>query len=492
MNPNDTTLLADRNARNKFYLFGGLFVAANAICIAFEFYFLLAVPLVLLLLFSVIVSLDKLLLFIVFCTPLSINLENLELGGIGFYFPTEPLLFGVLIIYFIRLLSSGRIEKRVFYHPVTITVLLYLCWLLITTLTSEQPFISFKFLLVKLWFVIGFYFLGVKLFKEKKNIPRFIWLYLIPLIIVVMYTVIRHSTYFFGEKEGHWVMEPFFKDHTSYGAALALLFPAVIGLLFHKKYSVSVKMIISFLATILTIGLVLSYTRAAWVSIVAALSVLVVLWFKIQTRIVVLLCLCVIGIGFYNQDSIIQRLERNKQDSSDDLVEHVQSISNIASDASNLERLNLWNCAFRMVEERPVLGWGPGTFMFNYGAYQHSTETTIISEISGRDVNAHSEYFGPMAESGILGMLLILSIIIAVCITAIKLYKKLPSGETKLMLVIVFLGLITYFVHGTLNSYLDTDKISIPFWGFIAVIVAIDIYHSSPVEHSKIGQLEKE
>ena len=29
-----------------------------------------------------------------------------------------------------------------------------------------------------------------------------------------------------------------------------------------------------------------------------------------------------------------------------------------------------------------------------------------------------------------------------------------------------------------LNNYLDTDKASIPFWGMIALIVAIDIYHS--------------
>jgi hypothetical protein len=36
---------------------------------------------------------------------------------------------------------------------------------------------------------------------------------------------------------------------------------------------------------------------------------------------------------------------------------------------------------------------------------------------------------------------------------------------------------MTYFIHGVLNNYLDTDKASVPFWGFIAVLVAIDIYH---------------
>jgi hypothetical protein len=35
----------------------------------------------------------------------------------------------------------------------------------------------------------------------------------------------------------------------------------------------------------------------------------------------------------------------------------------------------------------------------------------------------------------------------------------------------VFLGLMTYFVHGVLNNYLDTDKASALFWGFFALLM---------------------
>ena len=41
----------------------------------------------------------------------------------------------------------------------------------------------------------------------------------------------------------------------------------------------------------------------------------------------------------------------------------------------------------------------------------------------------------------------------------------------------LFLGLVTYFTHGMLNNFLDTDKASAPFWGFIAILVAYDVYH---------------
>jgi hypothetical protein len=36
-------------------------------------------------------------------------------------------------------------------------------------------------------------------------------------------------------------------------------------------------------------------------------------------------------------------------------------------------------------------------------------------------------------------------------------------------------GLTTYVIHGGLNNFLDTDKISALFWGMIAMIVAIDM-----------------
>jgi hypothetical protein len=46
----------------------------------------------------------------------------------------------------------------------------------------------------------------------------------------------------------------------------------------------------------------------------------------------------------------------------------------------------------------------------------------------------------------------------------------------------VLLGLVTYFTHGFLNNFLDTDKLSVPVWGFIAILVALDVYHLTEEE----------
>ncbi|MEZ4939213.1 MAG: O-antigen ligase family protein, partial [Crocinitomicaceae bacterium] len=186
-------------------------------------------------------------------------------------------------------------------------------------------------------------------------------------------------------------------------------------------------------------------------------------------------------------DTIVMKLEKNRQDSSAELAEHVQSISNISTDASNLERLNRWSSAWRMFKERPFVGWGPGTYMFQYAPFQLSAEKTIISTNAGDKGNAHSEYIGPLAESGVFGMLSFLIIIIAAIYSAVKLYPRVKDPEHRLYLMSLFLGLITYLIHGLLNNFLDTDKASATFWGFIAAIVAIQVYHTE--KESAKGEL---
>ena len=60
------------------------------------------------------------------------------------------------------------------------------------------------------------------------------------------------------------------------------------------------------------------------------------------------------SIYFYMQTDIQTQLSRNKQGSDDDIEDHVSSITNVSTDPSNLERLNRWNCAYRMFQERPI------------------------------------------------------------------------------------------------------------------------------------------
>jgi len=298
------------------------------------------------------------------------------------------------------------------------------------------------------------------------------------LIGVIFYTLINHSQYGFDEETGHWVMTPFYNDHTAYGAVLAMFIPVILGFSFNKNSTKSHRIISLAVFVLLIIAVIFSYSRAAWISLVFALGVYILIRLKVRFSWIAAAFVILVILFFSFQHQIIDTLERNEQDSSTDFVEHIKSIYNISSDASNLERINRWQAAIRMFDERPFLGWGPGTYQFLYAPFQRSKEKTIISTNAGDLGNAHSEYIGPMAEQGIFGLLTVLLIIIYSVITALKIHKKSGNYEVRLFSLLMLMGLITYFMHGFLNNFLDTDKASVPVWGFLGIIVALDIYHN--------------
>lgn len=455
-----------------------LFVVVNAVLIANEVYWAALLPAVLIVGWALIASVDRLLLFIVFCTPLSINLEQLEMGGIGVALPTEPLMVAIMLLFLLKVaLEKNVVDARVLRHPVTAVLAAQLIWAAVCIVPSEMPVVSVKFLLARLWFVITMYFMASRLFERPGNMHRFLWSYVAGLAVVIVYTIINHAQYRFAQDPAHWVMTPFFKDHTSYGAIIAFFVPLMIAAVAMPGYSRTRKGIAWALLLVLIAGLVLSYTRAAWVSLVAALGVFLVLRLRVPSWVVVGALLVGGGVYLANQEQITLALERNRDESSDDLAKHVSSISNISSDASNLERLNRWHSALRMFKERPVFGWGPGTYMFQYAPFQASEDRTIISTNFGSQGNAHSEYLGPLAEQGVPGMLLMLLLIGVTSTTAVRLYRRMPDGADRRLMVAAFVGLVTYYVHGALNNFLDQDKAAVPFWGFTAMLVVLSVNH---------------
>jgi len=431
-------------------------------------------------------SLDKVLMVVVFFTPLSLPLKELA-GGLSFdmFLPTEPLLFGVLLMFLLRVSADRGFDMKILKHPVSIAIWIYLLWLFVTTLTSTMFLVSFKFLLVRIWFIVGFYLLAMKLFDNNRKFDQFVWIYVSSLLIVIAYTIIRHAGHgLLNKQAAHWVMTPFFNDHTSYGAILAMFIPIMAFFSVRKDFSPSATWLARLALGVLFIAFILSYTRAAWLSLIFALVIWVLILLKIRFRTMVITAVSMIAIVLLFQNQLVQYLERNEDESSSNLLEHFSSMSNITSDASNLERLNRWGCAIRMFKEKPVFGFGPGTYMFKYAPYQLSRDKTIISTNMGDAGNAHSEYLGPLSESGLGGMLTFLLVVVMVVYTAVKTYIRLKDQRLKGILVSSFLGLVTYYAHGFMNNFLDTDKAAVPFWAFTAMIVWIDL--NSPVEKKGI------
>ena len=357
-----------------------------------------------------------------------------------------------------------------------------LAWMLITSCTSRLPWVSFKYLIARLWFVLPFFFAAAQIFRNRTRIRQFFWAYAIGLGVVVLIATSKTVGNFSDLQTLHHVMRPFYNDHTAYGCAIAIMLPACFHFVFAHEHKGWQRVLSLLLFALLCIGLFFSYCRAAWISVVAAVGVYVLIRLGMKVKWMVVLFGLGVGAFFVYQSDVIYRLGKNHQDSSYDLAGQIKSISNISTDASNIERLNRWASAMRLWKESPVVGIGPGTYQFVYGSYQKSYQLSTISTNAGDLGNAHSEYIGPMTEQGLPGVLLVAALFLTTFATGVRVFRTARDPAVGRMALAFTLSLLTYYVHGVFNNFLDTDKLSVPFWAFTAAVVALDIYSEKRID----------
>ena len=466
-----------------------LFLVANAILLTKDFYYLFMLPLAGLVVLLFVLKLETGLMVTALLTPFAIDFAFAP--GMELSMPVEPMMILFSVMFLFRVLLTRSYDLRILRHPVSIAVLISLAWMLIASCTSQLPWVSFKYLIARLWFVIPFFFAGVQIFRDRERVRQFFWCYAIGLIVVIAISTIKTVGSFSDLQTLHRVMRPFYNDHTAYGCVIALFVPAAFYFIFSRGSKGWARIFFMAIFVLLLTGLMFSYSRAAWISVLAAVAVFFAVRMGMKVKWMVLLFGLAVSAFFVYQSDVLYKLSKNKQDSSYDLAGQVKSISNISTDASNLERLNRWASAIRMFKERPLLGCGPGTYQFLYASYQRSYQLSVISTNSGNRGNAHSEYIGPLTEQGVPGAALVLAVFMLTFATGVRVYRTAKDPVVANMALAFTLSLLTYYVHGIFNNFLDTDKLSVPFWGFTAIIVALDIY-SEKIAQRTDKQEEKE
>ena len=438
-----------------------------------ENYLVLLVPAAMLLVWFFMMYRDESLALMALATPFAVDYALI--GNMSLSMPVEPMMIVFTVVFLFQELLMRSYDKRVLRHPVSILIMLSLVWMVFTSVVSLKPVESFKYTAVRLWCVIPFFYATAQSFQKVRHIRLFYWAYALSLSVVVVITTVKTMQRFGELQMLHHVMQPFYNDHTAYGCIIALMLPLAAYFALEPRTRLWKRIVAVSLTVLLLVGLGLSYCRAAWISVVGAIAVYLLVRLGVRMRWLVISAALLLGLFFAFQDDIMYELGKNKQDSSFTLADQVKSISNISTDASNLERLNRWNAAFRMWKDQPLTGIGPGAYQFIYGPYQRSDMMTIISTNDGDMGNAHSEYIGPLTEQGVPGALLMLAIFVATFVTGERVYRTAVDRRKGHLALVLAVSLFTYYVHGIMNNFLDTDKLSVPFWAFTAAIVAIDI-----------------
>jgi O-antigen ligase len=407
--------------------------------------------------------------------PLSLNLE--DLGAVSISVPSDLLAIGLLLVLVLKGRHTLRVLGKVRSHPIVLSLIVLLVWMLVCIVPSEMPVVSLKFWLNNLWFVAGFGVFSLLVFERvPRLITGWLWYVYIPLGLLLCYTLTNHALLGFSFLGSYKNMQPFFREHTIYAAFIALFAVAFPLLALHQKRGTTQWWLAGSMGVVLLAAVVLSYTRGAWLGVMVALGVWWCAkywsWMKYALG-VVLLGVAVVTLTLLSQD--LSDEQSNDEDRG--MLQHLQTAFDTKANTSNMERMNRWVAATSMLSERPVFGFGPGTYAFQYARFQRAEYKTYVSTNQGDIGTAHNEVLLALSEQGWLGGIWFGVLVLAASITGVRGYRRARVAWRRTGYAIATTGLLTYFAHSIVNNFLDQDKMAIPVFVCLAMIVALDRLH---------------
>ena len=468
--------------KTLFIVFATLLMAGCWLSAALDSFFPLAIPAFAVLVYVSIVDFKSIFFLLLACIPLSIEFQFPN--GFSTDLPTEPLMIGLTFIYWLYsfkrgvVLSEGIIWQRggkFFQHPITLLLLMHIGWAFITTVNSENFFFSFKYFLAKIWYVVTFYFLAALMLRGEKDYKRFFWCIATPLSIAVLITLFRHSLLNFSFEEVNRVMFPLFRNHVMYGCIVAIFLPfIVLGLSWQKRGSLQ-WWFLAFMVVMFFAAIQLSFTRAAYVAVIAAAAYFFILKYRLTKLLVSCAIIGIISFVTYlvTDNKYLDYAPKFERTITHTKFDNLLEATTKGEDISTMERVYRWVAGVRMVGDKPYMGFGPNNFFNFYKSYTVSSFKTYVSDNTDGST-VHCYYLLVAIEQGIPGFIIFLALIFCTLLKAEQVYyKSMPFNKG--FLLATLMSFVIILMLNLINDIIETDKIGSFFFMSLAIITNLDI-----------------
>jgi len=291
---------------------------------------------------------------------------------------------------------------------------------LITSLIFSQFYSSsIKAVLVFLIYALWFFSLRDVL-KEEKNVVNTAKIFIIIASIVNILDIYFH--YSLGFKE---IVEkyPFWQGKNALGLFLVMALCFSGNILVSGKWRIPIYIN----SVLLVFGIILSYSRSAWIACFVAMLGILSYRFKHGLWIIIFL---IIILFTASPQMISQRI----------------SSTFSGQDTNIRQRIELWDNTFEVIKTRPLIGTGIGTFT---EAYIKMYPEAAPKEGEGSRVvrHAHNLYLQILSETGIIGLFFLMYLIIKGIISGIKNIFKDKNQLSVSIRYSSFLAIIAFLIY---------------------------------------------
>lgn len=343
------------------------------------------------------------------------------------------------------------------YSPLFIPTIIFAISYLVGTLTSYALVSSIKILMLHIAFMI-FYVILYNSLKDEKAYKSILSFFVVMGGFIALYGIIQNILGITGTES--WVDENMFQDiklrvYSTFGNPnvlgeyLVLLIPLSMAFVLRSERPVH-KLVYFCIFAIMAVCMILTWSRGAWLGIMLAVMIFLVLTDKRW-----LLCALLIVVAIPFVPALLN--------SGSAIIGRFTSIGNMA-DSSTAYRVSIWRSAIDIIKDYWIGGIGPGSDAFsliykNYAA-------------SGADfaLHSHNLYLQLITELGISGIVVFVMLILRFVKMTAKSYITENRKTLKSSVSIACLAGISGLLLQGLTDYIWYNyKLVLIFWIVLAI-----------------------
>jgi probable O-glycosylation ligase (exosortase A-associated) len=341
--------------------------------------------------------------------------------------------------------AFSKDSKRFPWQPMTIAWLAFVCWTFITlnfALNPDEAWIEWE----RFWRIQVQVAATMLIMRERTRLNWLVW-------------VMALSIGFYGIKGGVFTLLTggqnmlygpggFIAGNNELALAMIMILPLFYYLYTTVQHKWGRRAMLAFMCLI-GLSVLASYSRGAFLGLAAMACVL---WFRMKRRFAAGAVIVVAGLIFlaFLPDKWFERMS---------------SIKDYQQDPSAMGRVNAWEFAVNLANDRPVVGGGFRAFtpeLFQ----QYAPNPLDVHD-------AHSAYFEVLGEQGWVGLILYLVMGTALLVTAQSIIRRCRGdpehGWAADLCSMVQVGFVGYAVCG---AFLGLAYFDLPYLMMAVIVVA--------------------
>ncbi|MBI2252053.1 MAG: O-antigen ligase family protein [Armatimonadetes bacterium] len=379
----------------------------------------------------------------------------------------KKIIFSMLIIFlFILWFFSfifGKIPFKSVNSPLILPLILYFLLILFSNFQSIVPAISFEEFL-KVFFLFIFYFLTLQLFNEE-YLEEVLFSLILGAGLISLYAIFQAKGLdFIVWMPRNLALRPIgtLGNPIFLGEFLSAVLPFNLSLFLLNKNNRKKAYLYLFCLILQVAALFLTSCRGAFLAFIFSLFFYIFLIFKLNfdyIKKIAWIILIFITLGLIN--NFISPKNLNIKNRFEKIF--------TKNDHDVEARLYLWDSAFKIMLEAPVLGKGLGTLSYSYLKYRNNEPIFLRSKISIPE-KVHNEFLETASSSGIFCLLILFYILTVFFKENLKKFKTASLLENKIIQASFFSSALSFWINSLFNfQTLSTEII----WYFLLALITL-------------------